>query len=154
MARGAQPCPQGAGDTPTPLGLGFTPSLSQARRIQDEAFLMGLGLEMAQTLGLIHLSWEIRVVLGSLKDGWMQRETSASVHGSQPPEGLPKTICRFCSHFFPFQPVLVLLNLTKPAQERCHVPDITLSSPSPKGTHQTEVPVTRLRYTTSRHKLQ
>ena len=36
---------------------------------------MGLGLEMAQTLGLIHLSWDIWVVLGSPKDRWMQRET-------------------------------------------------------------------------------
>jgi len=37
---------------------------------------MGLGLEMAQTPGLTHLSWETRVALGSPKDRWMQRETS------------------------------------------------------------------------------
>lgn len=56
---GAWLCQQDAGDTLTLLGPGFTPSLRPVRRTLDEAFLMGLGLEMAQTWGFTQLSWEI-----------------------------------------------------------------------------------------------
>lgn len=59
---------------------------------------MGLGLELAQTRGFTQLSQEIREVLGSPKDREMQRETSASAHGSQPPEELLNSTCQFfCS---------------------------------------------------------
>lgn len=84
----------------------------------------GDGIDM----GIVRLSWEIQVDFGSPKDRRVQRETEASAHGSQPPEGLPNPVCPVCSYFSPCQPALVLLNFTKPAEGKQHIPVVTLSS--------------------------
>lgn len=109
---------------------------------------MGLGLEMAQTLGLIPLSWETWIVLGSPKDRCREKP-KLQLLGHTPKRGCPTQFANFVAISSLVNPCWFCSTLQN-LQGKVSCPCCNSELSFPKR----HLPVTGLCYSTSRQKLQ